>query len=121
MLRLHPGQMAALDDAAKASFRGRVAAYLRRNLPEHTRGLTDVELDTRIQIWQARAARYGVTTERGIAKWCFLSMATTETFDETPAINEYLRGPGPDPASKVDALMDALYIRKRQAEMEAKK
>lgn len=109
-------QLHAFQDSVNRSFQRRVATYLRKNLPEHTASVEDEELNNRIATWQSRAARYGVTTERAIAKWCFLAMATCETFDEQLELHEYLSQPTPDPATKIDTLMDALYVRLRQAE-----
>ena len=109
-------QLQVFTKAANESFQRRVAAYLRQNLPELTAGVDNEELDRRIETWQSRAARYGVTTERAIAKWCFLAMVTSESFDEQPELHEYLSQPNPDPAAKIDTLMDALYVRLRQAE-----
>ena len=110
-------QLDAFTGFLDKAFQERVAAYLRRNLPEHTAGLDDEELYKRVDVWRARAARFGVTTQRAIAKWCFLAMVTSETFDEEPKLHEYLTDATPDPTTKINTLMDALYIRVRQSEI----
>jgi hypothetical protein len=113
---LSSGQIQAFEAPVQAAFRQRVAEYLRKHLPDHTAKISAEDLDGNILRWQARAARHGAVTERAIAKWCFLSLATTETFDESPEIRDYLALPEPAPAAKVDTLMDALYVRLRQSE-----
>jgi hypothetical protein len=113
-------QMAVLTDRANQLYRREVAAYLRRNLPIQTSSLDDQQLDERIAGWQSRAARYNVVTERAVAKWCYLALVTGDKFDEQPAIREYLSQSRPEPSMKMDNLMDALYIRLRQAEPRTK-
>jgi hypothetical protein len=114
-------QLEVFASAEDKSFQERVAAYLRRNLPEHTAGLDNQELYNRISKWRTRAAGYGVTAERSIAKWCFLAMITRESFDQEPEMHKYLSEATPDPATKIDSLMDALYVRLRQAEWAGRK
>ena len=113
-------QLDAFAEYSKASFRTRVVAYLKRNLPEHAAAIPERELNELIGDWQSRAARYGVVGERAVAKWCFLAMTAGDRFDEQPVIQGYLTEPSPEPSMKIDNLMDALYIRLRQAEAGAK-
>lgn len=110
--------MTILEQIAQEKFRHRVAVYLREHLPEHTAVFSDSELDNKITGWQQRAAAYEVTTERGIAKWSFLALVTGDKFDKTPAIQEYLRQPAPEPSVKMDTLMDVLEIRLRSSEFQ---
>jgi hypothetical protein len=109
-------QLQVFEDAAQEAFRQRVATYLRKHLPEITAAITGEELDEKIVRYRTRAARHGAVSERAIAKWCFVSLVTTETFDDLPEIRDYLAEPTPEPSVKVDTLMDALYLRLRQAE-----
>jgi hypothetical protein len=111
MIRIRREQMAALDAHAQHCFRARVAAYLRAQLPDPIAPLTETDLAERIARWQVRAAAHGVRSERGVAKWCYLSLVLTEAFDEEPAIREYLGQPGPPPDHKVDMLMRTLEVR----------
>lgn len=109
-------QLEIFDAAAQEEFRRRVAAYLRKHLPQQTGAFDDQDFLVRIQEWQSCAAIYGVITERAIAKWCLLSMLAGKAFHEQPEVHQYLCEPQPDPATKIDTLVDALYIRMRQAE-----
>lgn len=116
MLTIRQEQLDVFNEMAQKEFWGRVAAYLRKHLPQLTQALAEEELLAKIRGCQIRAAVYGVVTERGIAKWCLLSMLTNEAFHDQPEIHQYLSEPQPDPAAKIDTLVDALYIRMRQAE-----
>jgi hypothetical protein len=109
-------QMQIFNDDVQRRFRARVAAYLRSHLPEPTGPLSEAELDTRIARWQKRAVDHGVHSERSIAKWCYLSVVLGETFDELPAIQDYLRQSAPPSDQKVDTLIRALELRLRMAE-----
>ena len=113
---IRPAQIQVFEEFAQEAFRQRVAAYLRKHLPEITAAITGEELDEKIIRYQARAARHDAVNERAIAKWCFLSLVTTESFDDLPEIRDYLAQPAPEPSVKVDTLMDALHLRLRQAE-----
>jgi len=48
-------------------------------------------------------------------------MITSESFDEEPELHKYLSGATPDPATKIDTLTNALYVRLRQAEEAGRK
>jgi hypothetical protein len=113
---IRSAQLCTYESLAQTAFRRKVAAYLRKHLPEHTGSISNEDLDLKIVQWQARAAGHGAVAERAIAKWCFLSLAMTETFDDLPEIRDYLALPTPEASAKVDTLMDALYVRLRQAE-----
>lgn|ERR1700761_1593444 len=97
-----------LEMQFQAEFRSRIAAYLRKHLPDHTRESNKDELDHTIRQAQIEAAGYGVASERGIAKWCYLWLALGPTFHTQPDIHEYLRRDIPAPDEKVDNLMRTL-------------
>jgi len=118
-MQLRPDQEDVFRYAAQVSFRKRVATYLRKHLPQHTVGLPDEELTGMILDWQTRAAAYGVVTERAMAKWCLLSMMVGPAFHNEPEVAAYLRQAEPPPSVKIDTLLDALYVRVRQGEVQS--
>jgi alkanesulfonate monooxygenase SsuD/methylene tetrahydromethanopterin reductase-like flavin-dependent oxidoreductase (luciferase family) len=108
--------MEAFKDDVQWRFCARVATYLRSHLPEPTQSLSATDLETRIAHWQERAAAHGIRSERGIAKWCYLSVVLGETFDELPAIHDYLKQLTPPPDQKVDNLIRTLELRMKMME-----
>ncbi len=96
--------------SAEDKFRGRVREFLRNHLPQHTAGLSDGDLEVRISRLRERAAAYGVSGQRAIAKWAFLALVLGEEFDRIPAIHQFLSHVDADAGKKMDLLMETLEI-----------
>lgn len=115
-MKLRAQQIEVLDRLAVESFHVRVSTYLREQLPDRTANIPEHALRKRIAACRAAAETYGVVGERAVAKWCFLSVVAGDEFHRNPDIQVYLKADHPDPDAKVDCLMDALYVRLKQAE-----
>ena len=116
---IRESQIDELERHAQQNFRSRLAAYLRTHLPDQTRTMNDNQLDETIREAQAQAEPYGIVSERGIAKWCYLYLALGSAFHRQHETNEYLRRDVPRPDQKVDNLMRALAIRLQSREANA--
>ena len=106
-MKIRSEQLRQLDEAAGVEFHRRLAAFLRRELPDATGGLSDGELLRLVEESERRAARHGITSERGVAQFACLTFAAGPRFDQEPPIRDYLAGGG-DPEEKLEALIDEL-------------
>ena len=92
MLRLSNEQYQALRADAFRRWRERLVGLLREHA-EPARAMNDHDLLALIARQEARAAAYGIRTERGLAKWCFMALIMGEGFDQAPEASSFLRDP----------------------------
>jgi hypothetical protein len=106
MLTISETQYDALAEHALVDFRNRLAAWLRVHAPPAAE-MEDSALRALIARQEVRAARFGLTTRRELAKWCFIAVLTAERFDLHPAVIGYLHDEqhGGRPGERLDALM----------------
>jgi hypothetical protein len=85
----------------------RLMVWLRQHA-EPARSMSDSELRALIDRQQPRAATYGIVSERGIAKWCYMSVITGERFEQVPGVSDFLRNRTEfTPDKRMDGLMMA--------------
>jgi hypothetical protein len=106
MLTITDRQYAEIHRVHVAAFRAKIAAWLRGAAPAAS-ALNDAELQALIERQEPRAARFGLVTERDIAKWCFLAVMTGEQFDKHTAVIAFLSDSrqGARPSDRLDGLM----------------
>lgn len=90
MLNITDEQFSELEDDARLRFRARLAGWLRVHA-EPARSMDYLELIALIERQEPRAAAYQIETERGIAKWCYLAVITSECFDQMAEVDAVLR------------------------------
>jgi len=110
MLQIRKQQLDSLDQASEVDFHQRLMRWLHQELPEATREMDDAALLDWIVQTERRAARYGITSEAGIAQSVCLTFAAGPKFDEIPEVRAFLEEPGPDPEEKLDMLVDYLNL-----------
>jgi hypothetical protein len=89
MIRISKEQYRALNEDAIALWYERLKALL-RDLADEARVMSDADLMALIKRQEARAAKLGIETERGIAKWCFMAIVAGEEFDQERSIASFL-------------------------------
>ena len=116
MWRITNSQYAALDHAARDPYRLRLMTWLRQHA-EPAKTMPDGALRDLIIRQEPRAATYGISTERGIARWCFLAVITGEKFDQASEVREFLGDPlQGSPDRKMQTLMNSLAYAINQKE-----
>ncbi|MBV9505930.1 MAG: hypothetical protein JO323_13090 [Acidobacteriia bacterium] len=115
-MQIRRDQMQAFDTLAQKAFRRRVGAYLRQHLPDRTKALNDVELETRVAECQEIAAGYGIDSERAIAKWSYLTFVVGVRFHKHVDIEPHLSRSDIDQNLKLDFLMRSLIFHLEAAE-----
>lgn len=89
MLTISNRQIELLDADAQRRFRQRLKGWLRQHaVMPHP--VDDEALLSLIERAEPRAARYGLTSERDLAKWCLVVLLTNESFDDLPPVRDLL-------------------------------
>jgi hypothetical protein len=116
MLNISEAQFSKMEDDARQRSRLRLAAWLRAHA-DPAKNMSDEALIALIERQEPRAAAYRIETERGIAKWCYLAVMTTERFDQTAEVDTVLRDRRLGaPPQRLDAVMGAFINAARQRE-----
>ena len=105
MLTISNRQMEVFDTDARRRFRRRLKDWLRQYaLMPHP--LDDEALLELIERAEPRAASYGLTSERDVAKWCLIALLANELFDQLPAVQTVLVNAGlGKPSARLDLLL----------------
>ncbi len=114
MLRFEDGQMEAVETGRRAASDARIGRYLRDVAPDHAAKLADDALLAFVQAERLSAVDAGLTTERAIGQWCFLTLTTEGRFFEQPGVAEYIRHPSSNPDQQIGLLLAALGPAARQ-------
>jgi len=109
MFKVRKEQVTLLDECAFEDFYGRLAIFLREEMPEETSHYNDQGLLEYIRESRCRALSRGIETERGVAQWTCLSLVFGHDFDEIPEISEYFELTEMAPEDKLKILVDCLY------------
>ncbi|HEV7241054.1 MAG TPA: hypothetical protein VGQ36_17585 [Thermoanaerobaculia bacterium] len=89
MLVIRQAQLSALADAKRRAFEDRCASFLRTTWPEDHEQLGEDELRGLVRERSARAADFGLTTERDIQRFLNLSALLGHDFEWQPR-NEWI-------------------------------
>jgi hypothetical protein len=105
MLRLDAHQMEAIEATLEAAGPARLAAYLRRALPEATARMDDAALHAAIARSDRSAAALGIATEQGRGRWAFLMLATRGGVEHAPEVRRVLAAGDAPPDRQLARLM----------------
>jgi hypothetical protein len=114
MFVINRDQVETLAQVRRATFHQRVLQVIRENWPYYITEHGEAAVREQVVAGHRRASRYRIDTERGVAKWVVLCLATQGNFEEDPAVNGYLKQPGADPNTKIDYLFDAIVAHLNQ-------
>jgi hypothetical protein len=117
MLVIRADQNEQLEVMAHGRFYARLMAWLRIHARPAAQ-MTNEDLLNLIGRQQERAAAHRITTERDLAKWCYLAVVTKERFDTLPEVDAVLRNPQHGtPSQRLDLLLNS--FRNAAAERES--
>ena len=109
-------QYAALRGDVEARWIGRLCEWLRRHA-EPARTMSEPTLAALVRRQCDHARAVGITTERALAKWCYLAAMTGERFDTLSEVAAVLRDRSiRSAAQRVDILMKAYESAARRRE-----
>jgi hypothetical protein len=124
MLAIRKKQLDALSTVQRISFDNRMLTHLKKFFPAQYDGLGDERALDAVHYGIARAATYGMTSERDVCKYIDLMFALGRDFDTDPRFDwaqPILTNPGlPDPSARIELLYDAALTRIREAALAAK-
>ena len=85
----------------------RIAGFLRGRVPD------DKAIEEEILLGFVRrnrgiAARFGITSEQGVARFCLVQIVYDGNADSDPGVTAYLTRPNGDPEADVTRLVDTL-------------
>lgn len=108
MLVITASQYQQLEIMSYGRFYARLMAWLRIHARPAAQ-MTSQALLSLVGRQQERAAVYWITTERDLAKWCYLAIMTSERFDKLPEVNALLRNPKyGTPSQRLDLLINSV-------------
>ncbi len=109
-LRLSPRQLAAMDDAVVRRSHRAIARYLRSSAPEQTRVMDDAELGRFVMRAEADGRSLGLTRERALGQFCYVSLVGKGEVERLPETRRFLmHGPG-SADERMDQLMRAMAV-----------
>ena len=119
MLLIRPKQLDILSAAQRTSFDTRMLVHLKKFFREQYDGLGEEGVVEAVHYGIARAATYGITTERDVCKYVDLMFALGRDFDTDARFDwpqPILTDPRtPDPSVRIALLYDAALARVREA------
>ena len=109
LLRLSEETVERIGGARHDRRHRRLSAYLRKVAPEQTEGMDDHALDKKAAEYAAEAEAYGVRSEAGQGRWCYLQLVSRGEMGRQSKITEYISQP--DPSKSPDArVRDVLHM-----------
>jgi hypothetical protein len=89
MLQISPEQLESLDERAEERFVARCCAFLRSNAAPEVARANDEQLAAFVRDSTIVAGRHGVTSERGVMKWCLLRLVAGGNFQDSPEVRAF--------------------------------
>lgn len=104
-LRIAPDQIERLKEVMLHSSRLRIARYLKGNIPSDPPGITDEFAWGATLATEKTADELGIRTERGRARWGYLSVISDNKVAEFKETREFIQNGQASPDEQVQALM----------------
>lgn len=105
-MRIRTNQVEEMGRGKKDESFRRLLAELRQSSPFATSHLDDASLLNIIEQATEKAQAYGVTSNKATTDFVKMAVFAGISFDEDPAIQQYLRNPDLDPDYKVSLLAE---------------
>jgi hypothetical protein len=111
MLRLSMEQMAGIEDVRLKRSQQRIVKYLRDVAPVQTRQMGDKEVVDRTALYLKEGRAFGVRTEAGLARWCYLQVITNGEMGRQKSVTDFVtkrnlgNNPGASAEERVEILM----------------
>jgi len=115
-LRLSDETVVRMGDIRFERIKVRLAKYLRKVAPEQTEDIKDKNLSTFIEKSVEQAVGFGVETEAGFGRWCYLQLLTKGAMGKSPEVQDFMTVH--DPAMSPDQRV-RLLLRESSKQMEA--
>jgi hypothetical protein len=97
MLKIRQEQMDVFNRIAEKKFEQRMKVYVQNSFPEEATGLSDIDLQKRIQYQIGKARSYGITAKDDICDYISICFVLGDDFDTDPALDSItsaLKNPG---------------------------
>ena len=111
MMIIRHQQLDTFAAARRLGFEKRMMAHLMRFFPARCERLGEGRVLDRVRYGMARAATYGISSERDLCKYIDLTFALGREFDTDPRLDwvrPILTDPRtPDPSARIDAVCEA--------------
>ena len=106
-LRLSEETVERIGGARHRRRNRRISAYLRKVAPEQTEDMNDDALDKQVVEHTAEAEEYGVRSEAGLGRWCYLQILTGGKMKKDPNVHRLMttKEPGVSPDQRVRLLL----------------
>ena len=107
LLRLSEETVERIGGARHNRRHRRLSAYLRKVAPEQTEGMDDDALEEKAAEYAAEAQAYGVRSEAGQGRWCYLQTLTGGALTDDPNVHRFMttKEPGVSPDQRVRLLL----------------
>ncbi len=105
-MQIRTNQVEDMSQAKKHESFRRLLADLRQSSPIATSHLDDASLLTIIEQATEKAHTYGITSNKATTDFVKMAVFAGISFDEEPAIHQFLRTPDLDPDYKVTLLAE---------------
>ncbi|MGJ8605991.1 MAG: DUF4123 domain-containing protein [Marivita sp.] len=92
-LRLGQGTIDRMNGTRFARRQTRINAYLRKVAPEHTKDVSDEDLKIASTQFMKEAEDYGITSEAGQGKWCYLQVISGGELCKFQSIDDIFSNP----------------------------
>lgn len=109
-LRFEKEQVEKMGETQMVRSRRRIGRYLRGVAPEHTRGLSDTELNAAVLQAERTGREIGLKSEQAFGRWSYLNIITRGAVLEQDGVRKYLTDGMHTPDEKVNLLLRSLGL-----------
>lgn len=113
-LRLRPEQIEEISDVRAQKSRRKIMAYLRDVAPDETSSLDDRRLYALVMKSERSGKEMGLTTERALGKWAYLSLGSNGQIRHADGVREFITQSNASPDRQMDIFMDSLIAGARR-------
>jgi hypothetical protein len=108
MVKVTSEQYAAIIGNRITASEHNIAAYLRETAPDGLAQVSDAQLLAFVRENTRAARELGIKTEKGLGRWCFLSMASGGKVNHNPAIRHAFANSGEPADSYLEKIMQQM-------------